>query len=92
MLRDLRLPTKVQKSNIDTDISCNLVDILFKHVVASVQMDRSEVKLNALTRGMIGGVLGKTRDGTKEYIAGMRNEDIKLLLDDIEKELAKRKK
>lgn len=95
MLRDLKLPSiksKVQKSNIDAEIACDLVDILFKHVLASVQMDRSSVKLNAFTRGMIGGVLGKTRDGTKEYVVGMRNEDIKALLNDIERELTKRKR
>lgn len=95
MLKDLKLPYIKSKDNkkdimLDADIACNLVDILFRHVLASVQTDRSSVKLNMFQRGMIGGVLGKTRYGTKEYLAGMRNEDIKLLLDDIEKELVRR--
>lgn len=92
-LKNLKLPSKLSKvSSIDAEIACNLVDTLFRHVLASVQTDRSSVKLNALTRGMIGGVLGKTRDGTKEYVIGMRNEDIRLLLDEFEKELVRRRK
>lgn len=98
-LKDLRIPQKGTKfavhksvSNIDAEIARNLVDILYRHVLASIQMDRSSVKLNALTRGMIGGVLGRTKDGTKEYVIGMRVEDISALLNDVEKELAKRKR
>jgi len=94
MLRELKIPVKssIQKSHVDTEITCNLVDILFKHVLMSIQHDRSSVKLNALTRGVIGGVLGNTRDGTKDYLMGMRNEDLNILLDDMEKELSKRKR
>ena len=104
MLRELKLPgiknkINTQKSttnskvlSIDTEIAINLIDILFKHVLSSIQYDRSSVKLNAFQRGMIGGVVGKTRDGTTDYVIGMRSDDIKLLLDDIEKELMKRKR
>ncbi len=97
-LKDLKIPVMkkrvksvIQKGSNDSQVAINLVDILFRHVMASVQMDRSSVKLNALTRGMIGRVLGQTRDGTKEYIFGMRDEDIKVLLNDIEKELNRRR-
>lgn len=75
---------------INAEIACNLVDILFKNVNQSIQQDRSSVKLNALAKATIGGVLGRTRDGTKEYISGMRGDDIKVLLDDLENELRKR--
>lgn len=95
MLHDLKLPSiksNIQKSNIDTEIVCDLVDILFRHVLASIQTNRSSMKLDAFTRGMIGGVLGKTRDGTKEYVMGMHDSDIKLLLNDVEIELNKRRK
>lgn len=96
MLRDLKLPIKMQKSmpksNMDTEIAIRLINLLFKHVMASVQYDRSSVKLNMLQRGMIGGVLKTTRDGTIEYVIGMNDSDIKVLLDDFERELAKRKK
>jgi hypothetical protein len=57
-----------------------------------LQRDRSRVKLNALTKGMISGVLGRTREGTKEYLVGMYSEDLEILLDDMEKELARRSK
>lgn len=79
-------------SQKDTSIACNLVDILYKHVGRSIQQDRSSVKINALTRGVISGVLGRTRDGTKEYIEGMRSDDIGLLLDEMERELIKRRR
>jgi len=103
MFKDLKLPS-VQKDlrhyvehnpdieDKDRNVVCNLVDILFRHVLMSIRTDRSSVKLDRFTRGMIGGVLEKTKDGTKEYVVGMRNDDIKLLMDDIEKELTKRNK
>jgi hypothetical protein len=74
----------------DSQIACHIVDILFNHVNNCLQRDRSRVKLNALTKGMISGVLGRTRDGTKEYLGGIYPEDLERLLDDMEKELAKR--
>ena len=104
MLRELKLPgiknkINTQKSttnskvlNVDAGIAINLIDILFKHVLSSIQYDRSSVKLNAFQRGMIGGVVGKTRDGTKSYVQGMTKEDISTLLDDLEKELIRRMK
>jgi len=104
MLRELKLPgiknkINTQKSttnskvlSIDTEIAINLIDILFKHVLSSIQYDRSSVKLNAFQRGMIGGVLQNTSNGTKSYIRGMRRDDISILLNDIEKELMDRHK
>jgi hypothetical protein len=94
MLRDLKVPRKESSrvSSIDDRVACNIVDILFNHVNNCLQRDRSRVKLNALTKGMISGVLGRTREGTKEYLVGMYSEDLEILLDDMEKELARRSK
>jgi hypothetical protein len=95
MLKDLRLPNadnKTRYTDYNSSVACNLVNVLYEHVRRSIQNDRSAVKLNAFTKSMILGVLEKTRVGTSEYVQGMNNEDIRLLLDDIEKELAKRKR
>lgn len=102
MLRELKLPSlsssikaikeeKERKVNIDSQVACEIVDILYESVLLSIRMDRSQVKLKSFTKGVIGGVLGKTREGTKEYIRGMTDSDIKVLLNNIEKELKKRR-
>lgn len=100
MLNDLKMPATWKKSEcsvatireVDRNIVDDLVDILFRHVNNSIQNDRSSVKINALTKGIIKCGLGRTRDGTKEYIVGMYSEDIKLLLDDMERAILKRKR
>jgi len=99
MLKPLKLPNKENKegkeskdNNIDKLVASNLVDILFQHVLRSVQNDRSTVKFNLFKKAFIISGLGGTRDGTKEYINGMFTEDIKLLLNDMAKEMDKRKR
>lgn len=91
MLRKLKIPI-VNKQSKDMDIACAIIDILFRHVYNCINENRSSVKLNMFQRGMIGGVLGNTRDGTKSYVHGMTKEDVSILLDDLEKELKKRRK
>ncbi len=103
MLRELILPNKdnkkiVTESNrsnaisLDTQITYNILEILYWHINQSLQKDRSTVKLNMFEKGIVRSGLETVMPGTKKYIVGMYSEDIKLLLDDIEKELIKRKK
>lgn len=96
MLRNLRTALIKGRNNVDvsTDaqIACNILDRLYWHVGESLRMDRSSVKLNLFEKGIVSSGLSRVMPGTKEYIEGMYSEDIKILLDDIEKELAKRKK
>lgn len=91
-LKDLKinLPTKNQIDN-DYYIACNLIDVLFNHINASLQMDRSRVKVNILTKSFIKSSLGRTVMATKDYVLGMYPEDIQRLIDDMEKEIKKRK-
>lgn len=92
MLKDLRinLPTKTQVDN-DYDIACGLIDVLFKHINDALQRDRSRVKLSMFRKSFIKGGLERTVMGTKNYVLGMYPEDMKLLLDDMEKEIKKRR-
>lgn len=97
MFKDLKgiLKEKEKKEkNISPDarITCNILEKLYWHVNRCLQADRSEIKLNWFEKGAVSGGLERVMPGTKEYIERMYDSDIKLLLDDIEKELAKRKK
>jgi hypothetical protein len=91
MLKDLRLPNKEQIEN-DYIIACNLVDVLYRHIYDSLQNDRSRVKVNMLTKSFIKSSLRNTVEGTKEYVKGMYPEDMMSLIDDMQKELNKRKR
>lgn len=100
MLRELILPNRDNKKmavkpnaiSLDTEISCNILEILYWHINQSLQKDRSTVKLNMLEKGIVKSGLNTVMPGTKKYIEGMLTNEIKLLLDDIERELVKRKR
>lgn len=100
MLRELILPNKDNKkmairSNTispDTQITYNILERLYYHINLSLKNDRSTVKLNMFEKGIVRSGLETVMPGTKKYIEGMYSEDIKLLVDDIERELANRRK
>ena len=87
----LKLPTKTQVDN-DYDVACGLIDVLFRHINDSLQRDRSRVKVNVFAKSFIKASLEKTVSMTKDYVNGMYPEDIRLLIDDMETEILKRKK
>lgn len=72
-----------ERANIEAGIAKSIVDKLYGHVIKSVNSDRSSVKLNMFEKAAISSGLNRISPGTKEYVDGMRHEDIKLLLDDI---------
>lgn len=61
----------------------DIVDKLYGHVIKSINSDRSRVKLNMFEKAAISSGLNRMVPGTKEYLDGMRHEDIKLLLNDM---------
>lgn len=76
----------------DAVIACNIVKKLFKHINSCLQNDRSKVKINMLEKGMIKGMLSeKALNGINNYILNMNTYDIKLLIDDLDVEVKKRK-
>jgi|CXWL01.1.fsa_nt_gi hypothetical protein len=103
MLRELILPGIRSKDNKkiavrsnaispDTQITYNVLEILYWHINQSLQKDRSTFKLNMFEKGIVRSGLETVMPGTKKYIVGMMPNEIKLLLDDIERELSKRKR
>jgi hypothetical protein len=103
MLRELILPGIRNKDNKkvaikssaispDAQITCNILERVYWHIDQSLQKDRSTVKLNMLEKGIVKSGLETVMPGTKKFIVGMFPNEIKLLLDDIERELTKRRK
>lgn len=106
MLKDLRLPFKdnsnkvvpkkvVSKDEIDKDydIAVDIVNDLFNNISLCLQKDRSRVKINMLAKGYIKYVLSDgVREGIADFVRGMYPEDMKLLLNDIERDVNKRKR
>jgi len=90
MLKDLRLP--VSKTNSAT-VACAIVRIIFKNVGDCVQGDRSRIKMNMFEKGVIGGMINeKVMLGINKYVENMNENDLNILLNDIERELAKRRR
>lgn len=89
MLRPLKIPCIVN----DAQIACGIVRVIFENVASCVQGDRSKVKLNMFEKGVIGGMINeKVMLGINKYVENMSDNDIRALLNDIEKELSKRRK
>jgi len=81
----------VNANNLDIQIAASVVDTLFKYVRLCLDEDISTVKLNAFTKQMFKSALPSTADGTKKFIMGMPQETIKLLLNDLQRELNRRR-
>lgn len=71
-------------------VGCNIVDILFDQILLCIKMDRSYMKLNMFEKSVIQGMLSdKVKNGIKNYVLNMYDEDIRLLVKDIHKETMK---
>jgi hypothetical protein len=99
MLKDLKLPSKnekvVNKEEVDKDydIAVDIVNDLFNNISLCLKKDRSRVKINMLAKGYIGYILkDSVREGIADFVRGMYPEDMKLLLNDIERDIKKRKR
>jgi hypothetical protein len=101
MLKDLRLPSKDNHNKIGTkeeidkdyDIAVDIVNDLFKNIRLCLDRDRSRVKINMLAKGFIKYNLSDgVKEGIAEFVRGMYPEDMKLLLNDIERDIRKRHK
>jgi len=93
LIRDLKIPGSGYKQNNDADVAGAIIDTIFREVNGCVQGDRSKVKLNMFEKGVIGGMLNsKVSNGIKNFVSNMNDNDVKILLDGIQKELAKRKR
>jgi hypothetical protein len=99
MLKDLKLPSKSEKVatkdeiDKDYDIAVDIVNDLFNNISLCLKKDRSRVKINMLAKGYIGYILkDSVREGIADFVRGMYPEDMKLLLNDIERDIKRRKR
>lgn len=90
-LKDLEKPIG-QRGSRNAQIACAVIDVTFDQISSCIKSDKSKIKLSFFAKGMIQGMLGdKTKNGIKEYVNNMYDKDINDLLDDVQKELDKRK-
>lgn len=76
----------------ESKIAQNIVDHIFEHIRVCLREDRSRKQLSLFAKSFIGGILNqKTLGGINDFIDGMNDEDLNSLLDDIQKELNKRR-
>jgi len=88
-------PTYKKYKNPDAETINNIIDVIFKQIGQCLVTDRSNIKLNILQKGAIQGFLhtffGKTtREGMRQYIDNMYPEDLKEVIDNIEKEIKRK--
>lgn len=96
MLKDLKLPSKVvnkEEVDKDYDIAVDIINDIFNNIGLCLKKDRSRVKINMLAKGYISYILkDSAREGIADFVRGMYPEDMKLLLNDIERDIKKRKR
>lgn len=83
---------RIEYKNPDAEIINNIIDIIFKQIGQCLVIDRSNIKLDILQKSIIQGFLhaffGKTtREGMRQYIDNMYPEDLKEVVNSIEKEI-----
>jgi len=82
----------ITQSNIDSQTACNVVDHIFNYIELCLKEDKSKIKLNLFTKSFIRGILtNSVRSGINDFIMNMNDKEVKALLDDIQKELNKRR-
>lgn len=78
--------------NIDSQIACNVVDHIFNYIELCLKEDKSKIKLNLFTKSFIRGILtNSVRSGINDFIMNMNDKEANALLNDIHKELNKRR-
>jgi hypothetical protein len=80
------------QQNIDSQVACNVVDHIFNYIEICLKEDKSKIKLSLFTKSFIRGILtNSVRSGINDFIMNMNDKEVKDLLDDIQKELYKRR-
>lgn len=81
----------IQNGNVE--VTCNIVDHIFRHIDICLKEDKSKIKISLFTKSFIRGMLtNDVKNGINNFILNMNDQEVKLLLDDIQKELDKRHK
>ncbi len=79
-------------SSVETDIACGVVDLIFHYVDVCLRENKSKYQVSLFAKSFIKGILNdNVKGGINNFITNMNDEEIKAMLDDIQKELDKRK-
>ncbi len=83
--------TAIQQ-NIDTRVACDVVDHIFRYIDICLKEDKSKFKLSIFAKSFIRGMLtDSVKNGINDFIINMNDKEVKAMLDDMQKELNKRK-
>ena len=78
--------------NIDPQVACKVVDHIFNYIDVCLKEDKSKIKLSLFAKSFIRGILTDgVRNGINDFIFNMNDKEVKALLDDMQKELNKRR-
>jgi hypothetical protein len=79
-------------SSQDADIACTVVDLIFKYVDMCLRENKSKYQVSLFAKSFIRGILNdNVKEGINSFVTNMNDNEIKAMLDDIQKELNKRK-
>ncbi len=90
--KDIDRPKDINRSDIDTDVACNIVGHIFRSIDMCLKEDKSKVKMNLFAKSFIKGILtNSVKDGIDNFIRNMNDLEVRSLLDTMQRELDKRK-
>lgn len=90
--KDIATPKEINKSEIDTDVACDIVGHIFHSIDICLKEDKSKIKLSLFAKSFIKGILtSSVKDGIDDFIRNMNDQEIRSLLNVIQTELNKRK-
>lgn len=80
------------QQNIDSKVACDVVDHIFRYIEICLKEDKSKFKLSLFAKSFIRGILTENvRNGISDFILNMNDKEVKAMLDDMQKELNKRR-
>ena len=83
--------TNIQE-NIDSKVACDVVDHIFRYIEICLKEDKSKMKLSLFAKSFIRGILTENvRNGINDFVLNMNDKEVKAMLDDMQKELNKRR-
>ncbi len=72
----------------DAESACKVVSHIFEYVGLCLREDKSKVKVSLFAKAFIQNILkDSVRDGINEFVMNMNDKELKLLLDEIEKDI-----
>lgn len=85
---NLNLLKKKSIPNLDNSVAKNIIDIIFKITESNI---RNDLEMSGLVKGFVLGKLPGVIKDSKNRIDKMNSLSVKMLLDNIQSELNKRK-